>query len=164
MDHLFSPWRYDYVSQEKQDGGCVFCRLAEADAEQDETTFIVHRARHHFLVLNIYPYNPGHLLIVPYQHCAKLSELPDPGLVELARLAARVEALLDEVYRPEGVNLGLNLGRCAGAGIADHLHLHAVPRWAADTNFITVTGRTRVIPEGIDESWRKLHGKLGEQA
>jgi len=157
MDHLFSPWRFDYVSRpDKETEGCVFCGLGRADVSEDEAGFVLHRGQHHYSVLNLYPYTSGHLMIVPYEHQAKLAELSAESLAELTSLAARVEALLDEVYKPDGINLGMNLGECAGAGIADHLHLHAVPRWCGDTNFITVTGRTRVLPEDLHETWRKL--------
>jgi ATP adenylyltransferase len=160
MDQLFTPWRFDYVTGKKGDQPCVFCGLAEADASRDATTFIVHRAKHHFLVLNIYPYTPGHLLVVPFAHEARLSGLAADALTELAHLAARVERLLVEVYHAEGINFGLNVGRSAGAGIEEHLHLHVVPRWIGDTSFITVTGNTRVLPEQLEQTWRKLRGRL----
>jgi ATP adenylyltransferase len=164
MQHLFSPWRFQYVTQSKQQEGCVLCRLGAADPEQDEAGLIVHRGEHHFLVLNLYPYTSGHLMIVPYEHLARLSELSDAARNEMITLAAALERLLGEVYRPEGINLGMNLGECAGAGIIEHLHLHAVPRWCGDTSFMTVTGRTRVMPEDLHDTWRKLHGKLARTA
>ena len=160
MDHLFSPWRYAYVTSPKTDGGCVLCRIGSADPSGDEGGFVVARGLHHFVVLNIYPYNTGHLMIVPYRHVPRLAELGEEVLKEMALIAARAEAALSEVYRPEGINLGMNLGQCAGAGIADHLHLHVVPRWAADTNFITVTGETRVLPEDLHRTWQRLRGKI----
>jgi len=160
MEHLFSPWRFRYVTQPKGENGCVFCRIVESNPAEDETHFVLLRADHHFVVLNIYPYTTGHLMVVPYQHEASLSRLSQEALGELAQLAARAERLLIDVYRAEGVNLGMNLGQCAGAGIQEHLHLHAVPRWCGDTNFMTVTGRTRVLPEELRETWRKLHGRI----
>jgi ATP adenylyltransferase len=160
MEHLFSPWRFRYVTQPKGENGCVFCRIVESDPAEDEEHFVLARADHHFVVLNIYPYTTGHLMVVPYKHEASLSRLPREALGELAQLAARAERLLIDVYRAEGVNLGMNLGQCAGAGIQEHLHLHAVPRWCGDTNFMTVTGRTRVLPEELRETWRKLHGRI----
>jgi ATP adenylyltransferase len=160
MDHLFSPWRYAYVTSKAEDAGCVLCRMAGGDGSRDEEWFVVARARHHFVVLNLYPYNSGHVMIVPYRHVARLSDLGDDALAELARLAARAETALGEVYRPDGLNVGINLGRAAGAGIADHLHLHVVPRWSADTNFVTVAGETRVLPEDLHETWRKLRGRF----
>jgi len=160
MDHLFSPWRYEYVTSKKGDGGCVLCRLGAAGPSEDEVGFVVARERHVFVVLNIYPYNSGHLMVVPYVHAARMAALEGDVLSELVRVAARAEAALEEAYRPDGINLGMNLGQCAGAGIADHLHLHLVPRWAADTNFITVAGETRVLPENLRSTWRRLRGRI----
>jgi ATP adenylyltransferase len=160
MEHLFSPWRFQYVSKTKGEQGCVFCRLASADPSEDRAHFVLHRGEHHFLVLNIYPYTTGHLMIVPYVHESSLSALQPEALNELAALWVRVERLLKDVYRAEGINFGMNLGHCAGAGIEDHLHLHAVPRWCGDTNFMTVTGNSRVLPEELQDTWAKLHGRL----
>ena len=160
MEHLFSPWRFRYVTQPKTEDGCVFCRIARADPGEDEQHFVLARADHHFVVLNIYPYTTGHVMVIPYQHEANLSRLPREALEELAHLAPRAERLLLEVYGAEGVNLGMNLGQCAGAGIQEHLHLHAVPRWCGDTNFMTVTGETRVLPEELHATWVKLRGKI----
>jgi ATP adenylyltransferase len=160
MDSLFTPWRYPYVTGQDKEEGCVLCRVASTDADQDESVFILHRARHHFVVLNIYPYTSGHMMIVPYEHHAGLSELSPDALAEMATLAAKAEQVLHEVYRPDGINMGLNLGRCAGAGIVDHVHLHALPRWYGDTSFVTVTGGARVMPEDLGQSWRKLHGRF----
>lgn len=160
MEHVFRPWRYAYVTRERKEDGCVLCDLAAADPREDEATFVVHRARSHYVVLNIYPYNTGHLMIVPFVHVARLADLPGEAMDEMGRLAARAEKVLAEVYQPDGINLGMNLGRSAGAGIADHIHLHLVPRWTADTNFVTVTGGTRVLPEDLHETWRKLQGRF----
>lgn len=162
MDHLFTPWRYSYVSRSKADAHepCILCRLAAADPGEDQQHFVLHRAQHHYLVLNSYPYATGHLMIVPYLHAAKLADLEPAALCELSLLAARAQTLLEQVYQPEGLNLGMNIGRCAGAGLADHLHLHAVPRWCGDTNFMAVTGETRVLPEDLDQTWRRLHGRF----
>ena len=124
MEHLFSPWRFRYVTQPKDQTGCVFCRIAGSDPGEDEACFVLARGEHHFVVLNIYPYTTGHVMVVPYQHEASLSRLPREALEELARLAASCERLLLDVYGAEGVNLGMNLGHCAGAGIQEHLHLH----------------------------------------
>jgi len=160
MDHLFRPWRYAYVTSERSDSGCVLCDIAAGDPAEDGAVFVVHRASHHYIVLNIYPYNTGHLMIVPLRHVARLSDLGSDALAEMSILAARAESVLAEVYRPDGMNLGMNLGRSAGAGIADHLHLHLVPRWSADTNFVTVLGDARVLPEDLPETWRKLRGRF----
>ncbi len=160
MDHIFSPWRYAYVTSHKTEDGCALCRIGAADPGCDESAFVVARARNHFVVLNIYPYNTGHLMIVPYRHVPRLADLDEPVLAEMAVIAARAESVLSEEYRPEGINLGMNLGQCAGAGIADHLHLHVVPRWSADTSFITVAGETRVLPEDLHRTWQRLHGRI----
>jgi len=161
MDHLFSPWRFDYVTRQDEDEGCTLCRIAAGPPERDESSFILHRAAHNFVVLNIYPYTSGHLMVVPFAHLARLGDLPAEARVELLDLAARAEAVLSEIYHPDGINLGLNLGRCAGAGIVEHLHLHVVPRWCGDTSFMTVTAGARVMPEELAESWRKLRGRFG---
>ncbi len=162
MEILFTPWRMGYVAGAERQGrdGCVLCALRDADPEADEDSFIVHRASDHFVVLNIYPYTSGHLMIVPNLHASRLAELPSGTLEETARLAARAESVLFEIYRPEGLNVGMNLGRCAGAGMPDHLHLHVVPRWTGDTNFMTVTGGARVLPEDLRDTWRKLRGRF----
>lgn len=164
MDHLFTPWRMAYVagggSGAAGGGSCVLCALRDADPADDEASFIVHRAPGHYVVLNIYPYTSGHVMVVPHEHASRLAELSEASLSGLARLAARAEAVLEEVYRPEGINLGMNLGRCAGAGMPDHLHLHVVPRWTGDTAFMTVTGATRVLPEDLRETWRRLRGRF----
>jgi len=160
MDHLFTPWRHAYVTQPRPGDTCVFCDLAAGQPEHDAASFILQRARHHYLVLNIYPYNSGHLMIVPYQHADRLSALRPEAITEMFDLAARVEKVLGEIYRPEGINLGMNLGRCAGAGIAEHLHLHVVPRWSGDTSFMTVSGGTRVLPEDLAGTWSRLQGRF----
>lgn len=160
MDRLFRPWRFAYVSRERDGEGCVLCEIARADASEDGRAHVVHRGREHFVVLNLFPYNTGHLMIVPYSHVANLGELSPGALAELASLAARAESVLGEAYHPEGFNLGMNLGTAAGAGIDRHLHLHVVPRWSGDSNFMTIAGETRVLPEDLDETWRKLHARF----
>ena len=164
MDYLFTPWRYAYVSTDRPASECVFCRVGSVGPTGDEASFVVHRARGCFIVLNIYPYNTGHVMVVPYLHAARLGALPADARTELFELAARTEAVLEAEYHPDGINLGMNVGRCAGAGIADHLHLHVVPRWAADTNFMTVSGDTRVLPEDLVRTWRRLHLAFGSRA
>ncbi len=160
MDRLFTPWRYAYVTGPKTDGECVLCAIGAAAPEQDASLFVLRRASRHYLVLNIYPYNPGHLMVVPYRHVGRLSDLDTEARGELLDLAASAERALERVYRAEGLNVGLNLGKCAGAGLDGHLHLHVVPRWGGDVNFMTVTGETRVIPEDLAETWRKLSENL----
>jgi ATP adenylyltransferase len=188
MDHLWTPWRYAYVTgQEKSkaqrgvpealaawpgDLGCVFCNMIAAvdyavaqgmPAEKaEEAAHILERRERCFVVLNAYPYNGGHLMVVPYQHQDSLAGLPLETADELLRLARRSERVLREVYRPAGMNMGLNLGEAAGAGVAEHLHLHAVPRWAGDNNYMSVLAETRILPEMLEESWRRLRAALAE--
>ena len=154
MDFLWTPWRYRYVTTTGEGGECIFC--AAAQASDDRKTLVVHRAARSFVILNRFPYTSGHLMIVPYEHAAALEELSDETLVELIRLARDSVKHLQRAYHPEGLNLGMNLGRSAGAGIAGHVHLHVLPRWAGDTSFITTVGETRVVPEDLEVTWEKL--------
>lgn len=154
MDHLWSPWRYRYVTQGAKPAGCIFCEMAAGT--DDATSLIVHRGRLNFVVLNRYPYSSGHLMVVPYAHAATLEETAAETLGELILLARRAETLLRATYRCGGLNMGFNVGECAGAGVAGHLHFHVLPRWAGDANFMSVVGETRVIPEDLAESYRKL--------
>jgi ATP adenylyltransferase len=154
VDYLWTPWRYTYVTEGERPSGCVFCNAG--GAASDRENLIVHRAEYNFVILNRFPYTNGHVMIVPYAHVASLASLADEALPEMMRLAREAERLLRAVYRPDGLNMGLNLGRSAGAGIADHLHMHVLPRWAGDTNFMTVTGETRVLPEILTATWEKL--------
>ena len=166
MDRLWTPWRYQYISGasgEKSGGDspCVFCCLRDGGgAEADECQFILHRARYNFIVLNIYPYISGHLLIVPYEHTAELDTAAQETTNELMQLARRCQTVLREAYRPHGFNLGMNLGQAAGAGVADHIHLHVMPRWVGDANFMTTTSETRVIPEDLATTYGKLRGRF----
>jgi ATP adenylyltransferase len=143
MDHLWSPWRLSYVTDGAPRSGCVFC---EASAGRDDS-LVVFRGKTCFVILNKFPYNNGHLMVVPDRHVASLSELAPEEQAELVALAGRAEIALLEAYAPHGLNMGINLGKPAGAGILDHLHMHVVPRWNGDTNFMTVVGETRVLPE-----------------
>jgi ATP adenylyltransferase len=154
MDYLWTPWRYRYVTSTEDAGECVFCAAAKDASDRD--SLVVHRASRNFVILNRFPYTSGHIMVVPYEHVASLEDLPDEALVEMIRLAREAEKRLRALYRPDGLNFGINLGKSAGAGIAGHLHLHALPRWTGDTNFMTVTGETRVLPEDLDVTWEKL--------
>ena len=154
MDYLWTPWRYKYVTEGERPAGCVFCDAAAGS--DDRKTYIVHRATYNFVILNRFPYTNGHVMIVPYQHLSSLGALEEEALLEMMRLARDAEEHLRAVYHPDGMNMGINLGRSAGAGIADHLHMHVLPRWAGDTNFMTVTGETRVLPEDLPATWEKL--------
>ena len=151
MDHLWSPWRLDYVTTEKTSEGCVFCRAAAA-----RDPLIVFEAQLSYVILNKFPYNNGHLMVVPRRHVASLVDLSRDEVHEIAVLTQRSEAVLREAYRLEGINAGLNLGKPAGAGILEHLHVHLVPRWYGDTNFMTVVGETRVLPEDLGSTAARL--------
>lgn len=160
MDYLWTPWRYQYVTNLGGSVECIFCAVA-VDSSQDRTHLVVSRGARNLIMLNRYPYTSGHLLVVPYEHVATLEDLPDETLVELIRLARLAEKHLRALYRPEGLNLGFNIGRSAGAGVAGHIHLHALPRWTGDTNFMTSLGETRVLPEALETTWERLHAAFG---
>jgi ATP adenylyltransferase len=158
MDHLFTPWRYAYVTAADQAPGCLFCnRLQEKD---DVRSLIVHRAAHCFVVLNAFPYTSGHVMIVPYLHTGELRKLPAPAAAELMVLTQKLEDILRELYHPDGINLGMNLGKAAGAGVAGHIHMHILPRWIADANFMSVIGETRVNPEALETTYRRIREKF----
>ncbi len=161
MDVLFSPWRYEYMKGARPDvdSGCVFCNLA-GDTTRDEQNFILKRAEHNFVVLNIYPYAAGHLLIVPYEHVALLDKTDDRTSTEMMDLTKASQSALAEIYSPEGFNIGMNLGKSAGAGIAEHLHMHILPRWSGDVNFMTTIGEARNIPEDLRVTYDKLLSKF----
>jgi ATP adenylyltransferase len=157
MEHLWSPWRMAYLKNNEAAGepgltGCVFCDLPQA--ADDAASLIVRRGTHAYVVLNKYPYNNGHLLVVPYQHVPSLEPLDEATLAELMRLTNHSLAALRQMYNPQAFNLGANIGAAAGAGIAEHVHLHIVPRWAGDTNFMTTVNSVRVIPEDLQATWR----------
>jgi ATP adenylyltransferase len=154
MDHLWSPWRYQYVQKEKTGNGCVFCNAASAG--RDEENLVVHRAVKNFVILNLYPYSTGHVMVVPYEHVDNLEQASRETLEEMMLLARQSQRHLREIYRPPGFNLGMNLGESAGAGIAEHIHMHVLPRWPGDTNFMTTVAETRVLPEDLKITWRKL--------
>jgi ATP adenylyltransferase len=161
MDHLWSPWRYRYVSQANPEDGCLFCRIAaSATAEDDKANHVLLRAERNLVLLNLYPYTSGHLMIAPYAHVATLEESDPATLEEMMRLAQRAESALRSVYRPGGVNVGLNIGKAAGAGVDQHIHMHVLPRWVGDVNFMTAVGETRVLPEDLDTTWEKLRKTL----
>jgi ATP adenylyltransferase len=161
MDYLWTPWRYAYVSSTEKTGGCVFC---DAPNEKDDAkVHIVHRGVHCFVILNAYPYTPGHVMIVPYAHLDELRKLPADAAQEMMALSQRMESVLRELYHPDGINLGMNIGKAAGAGIAGHIHMHELPRWVADANFVSVIGETRVLPETLDVTWRRMREALTEE-
>lgn len=189
MERLWTPWRYQYVSRSKEnsrpgvpdalsawsksgapDTGCVFCNmLASIDfaiasgmprEDAERAAHLLQRGPTCFLCLNAFPYSTGHILILPYQHTSSLASLPPETATEMMGHAQRVETALRDVYNPSGLNFGLNLGEAAGAGIAAHIHMHALPRWIGDTNFMTVTADTRVLPEALDTTWQRLRDAL----
>jgi len=157
MDYLWSPWRYAYVSGAAHRDVCVFCEMA-SDPAHDRQRLVLHRGEFNLIVLNRFPYTSGHMMIAPYKHVARLADLDFETLAEMMALARTLEAVLREAYRPDGYNIGMNVGRAAGAGIADHLHLHVLPRWSGDVNFMTAAGDTRVLPEDLNTSYEKLAG------
>jgi ATP adenylyltransferase len=140
--------------------GCIFCEKARLPVERDRESLVVLRGERNFVILNLYPYNSAHLMVVPYSHTADLPGLDGETAGEMMALAQRMVRAIGEEYGPEGFNLGMNLGRVAGAGVADHLHLHVVPRWAGDTNFMPVVGSTKVMPELLERTWERLRGRL----
>ena len=161
MQRLWSPWRSKYIASgvDSQKEGCVFCTIA-ADPEQDAANFVLHRGSHAFALLNLYPYITGHLMVVPYLHTSEFDSAPKEITDEMMDLAKRSQTALREVYSPSGFNLGMNLGSAAGAGIADHIHIHVLPRWSGDTNFMTTVGESRVIPEALEVTYEKLKSRF----
>ena len=160
MDYIWTPWRYQYMAQvlTGKQSECFFC---DAVARKDDAeTLIVHRGEKAFVILNRFPYTSGHVMIVPYAHVAELNLCDAATLGEMMQLAQRVETVLRANYRPNGMNLGMNLGRAAGAGVVGHLHLHMLPRWFGDSNFMTVTGETRVHPEDLQTTYERLSKAL----
>ncbi len=161
MDYIWTPWRYQYMAQaaEGKQPECIFCDAAAR--KDDAETLIVHRGKKAFVILNRFPYTSGHVMIVPYAHIAELNLCEAGTLDEMMRLAQSVETALHSNYKPDGMNLGMNLGRAAGAGVVGHLHLHVLPRWIGDSNFMTVTGETRVHPEDLKTTYERLSSALG---
>lgn len=158
MDYLWSPWRFRYVSQGEKTSGCVFCEKPAAEVSRDRENLVLHRGRANYVILNLFPYTTGHVMIAPYAHVAMLEGLEAGALAEMMELARKIQMALKAAYKPEGYNLGMNLGACAGAGVAGHLHLHVLPRWVGDTNFMTVVSETRVHPEDLLATYDKLAG------
>jgi ATP adenylyltransferase len=154
-ERLWAPWRLAYIERPK-DGPCVFCSLAAAPPEHFREKLVLVAQEHAFVCLNLYPFAAGHLLVAPRLHVADVGELPADAYDALMRLTREAIARLRAAFEPEGVNLGMNLGRAAGAGIADHLHAHAVPRWSGDSNFMPVLADTRVMPQYLEDSWSRL--------
>jgi ATP adenylyltransferase len=159
MDYLWTPWRYQYITQHATQPGnlteCVFC--AAAASENDRDSLVVYRAARNFIIINRFPYTNGHVMVVPYVHAPSLESFDDDTLIETILLARQCEQKLRSLYRPEGLNVGINIGTSAGAGVANHLHMHVLPRWTGDSNFMTVVAETRVLPEDLATTWERLH-------
>ena len=158
MDYLWTPWRYAYITGAEKPKGCIFCKLPMQD---DKNAKIVYRAKQCFVILNSYPYTPRHVMVVPYAHLDELQKLPAETAHEMMDLSQKMEQVLRGLYKPDGVNLGMNIGAAAGAGIAGHIHMHVLPRWVADANFVSVVGETRVLPETLETTWERMKKAIG---
>jgi ATP adenylyltransferase len=156
MDVLFTPWRYSYLTSPRsgQEDGCIFCDAARSKERRESLTLYLSDAA--LVMLNRYPYTNGHLMVAPVAHEARLFESSDDSLRALIRLTAEAQRILSDVYHPDGFNVGMNFGAVAGAGVADHYHLHIVPRWSGDSNFMTVTAQTRLVPEDLEVTFDRL--------
>jgi ATP adenylyltransferase len=160
MDYLSTPWRYAYITnaaKSGEKGACIFCELPKLP---DREANIVYRGQRCFIILNSFPYTSGHVMIVPFAHLDELSKLPEATAHEMMNLSQKMERVLRHVYSPDGINLGMNIGRSAGAGVAGHVHMHVLPRWVGDTNFMTVTAETRVLPESLEQTYERIRGAL----
>lgn len=160
MERLWAPWRMQYIAAGDQVEGCIFCTLPAAG--RDEENHILLRGQTAFIILNAFPYSNGHLMVTPFQHTADLNDLSDAEMLEMMALTRRAVNLLKTAFKPDGFNIGINMGRVAGAGIADHVHIHVVPRWNGDTNFMPVLGDVRVIPESLSAVYHRLKQCLNE--
>lgn len=162
MDQLFAPWRIEWVEREEADSeGCVFCDLPDRDPDRDN--YLVAESEHAYVLLNNYPYNPGHALVIPRTHTGTYQDLADEELLGHARLKGRTFEAMRDGLNPDGFNAGLNLGQGSGGSITDHLHTHVVPRWEGDTNFMPVLGDTKVIVQAIDDTYSRLHDAFAAQ-
>ena len=159
-EKLWAPWRISYITGEKKDEGCIFCTKPKQD--NDKENLILYRGNYSFVIMNLFPYNNGHLMVVPYRHLSAFEDFTDDEMLEIMKNSAMMIKVLKAVMKPEGFNTGFNIGKCSGAGIDDHLHFHIVPRWTGDTNFMPVIGETKVISEHIEETYDKLYKKLRE--
>ncbi|MEZ5344445.1 MAG: HIT domain-containing protein [Pyrinomonadaceae bacterium] len=164
MDVLWSPWRYDYIKSEeggaqKNKESCVFCGILKSSVS-DEDKFILHRAEFNFVILNVYPYVSGHLMILPYDHLQNLDDARKEITDELMDLMKKFQKIMRRIYDPQGINIGMNQGKAAGAGVAGHFHMHMLPRWIGDANFMTAIGETRTIPESLKTSYQRYKSEL----
>ncbi len=158
MDYLWTPWRYSYVTAGDKTTGCIFCDLPKLG--DDVKARIVYRGQRCYIVLNTFPYTPGHVMVVPFAHLDELQKLAVDAANEMMELSQKMEHVLRQLYRPDGVNLGMNIGKAAGAGVAGHIHMHVLPRWVADANFVSVVGETRVLPESLDITYERIRDGL----
>jgi len=158
MDYLWTPWRYAYVTAGDKNTGCIFCDLPKLG--DDAKARIVHRGQNCYVVLNTFPYTPGHVMVVPFAHLDELQKLPSAAAHEMMDLSQQMERVLRQLYKPDGVNLGMNIGKAAGAGVAGHVHMHVLPRWVADANFVSVVGETRILPESLETTYERIRGAL----
>jgi ATP adenylyltransferase len=161
MERLYTPWRREFIEQAgtaapSASPGCFLCEKPAEGDERDRESLILHRGRRAYVLMNLYPYNSGHLMVAPYAHVGDLTALAKTQMQELFALVQRTVAVLGDVYRPEGFNVGMNLGKVAGAGVPDHLHVHVVPRWGGDTNFMPIVGNTKVLPESLEQTYDRL--------
>ena len=157
MKHLWAPWRLKYIKH-VQETSCIFCEKTKE--RRDKRNLILDRGKLCFALLNLYPYNSGHFMVAPYQHTGDLSDIPGETLLEMFELLEKVKKVIQKIYRPQGYNVGVNLGRVSGAGIVDHVHLHVVPRWNGDTNFMPVLAGTKVIPQALSETYDAIKKNL----
>ena len=161
MDYLWTPWRYAYITTasklDGKTGECIFCELPKLP---DPDAKIVYRGKECFIILNGFPYTSGHVMVVPFAHMHELQKLSQTAAQEMMVLSQKMEGVLRQLYSPDGLNLGMNIGRAAGAGVAGHVHMHVLPRWVGDSSFMTVTGETRVLPESLEETYRRIRGAL----
>jgi ATP adenylyltransferase len=160
LKRLWTPWRMPYILSDKNSDACVFCQKLAQGPKHDRENYILFRGENAFVVLNIYPYNNGHLMVLPYEHVASLEMLAPEIQTEMMHLVSHFITLTREAMNPEGFNIGINIGKAAGAGIDDHIHIHIVPRWKGDTNFMPVVGQMRVIPEWLDDTYARLEALI----
>jgi ATP adenylyltransferase len=155
MKTLWAPWRMDYILSDKKTQGCIFCELPKQDRDRDN--LILYRSSHTFAIMNRYPYNNGHIMVVPYGHIATLDGMDEGTMLDFMKLTKHAVRSIEKAFMPEGFNMGINVGKIAGAGMEEHLHLHIVPRWAGDTSFMTVFDEIRVVPEHVLSTYDKLY-------
>jgi ATP adenylyltransferase len=160
MNYIWSPWRMKYIENHEKEEGCVFCN---AQAKEDgAANLIVFRSKYAFVILNRYPYTSGHLMVIPFEHIASLEELDPATRAEMMELTSKCISMLRKIYHPQGFNMGANIGEAAGAGVPGHVHIHIVPRWGGDTNFMSALGETRVLPEAIEDTFKRVREKFEE--